>query len=200
MGRPAHEEVTLVFTDLVGFSDWALRAGDDAMLRLLRWVAQVVEPPLLEAGGQVVKRMGDGIMAVFHDPVSAITAVRTAREALKNVEVHGYTPTSRDGSLVNLNDGLVDVGFLVCLARVVFAGGVNRARDVFAIRAFADDDENVVHLMVIDRSAELLDRVDDDGVRGGCVQLGVQHRLRDLVFAVPNMRFGHKGLPSGGSM
>ena len=39
------------FTDLVGFSEWALRAGDDAMLRLLRWVAQVVEPPLLEAGG-----------------------------------------------------------------------------------------------------------------------------------------------------
>jgi len=45
-----------LFTDLVGFSEWALRAGDDAMLRLLRWVAQVVEPPLLEAGGQVVKR------------------------------------------------------------------------------------------------------------------------------------------------
>ena len=96
-GRPAHEEVTLVFTDLVGFSEWALRAGDDAMLRLLRWVAQVVEPPLLEAGGQVVKRMGDGIMAVFPDPVTAIAAVRTAREALKTVEVDGYTPTMRVG-------------------------------------------------------------------------------------------------------
>jgi adenylate cyclase len=35
-GRPADEEITLVFTDLVGFSEWALRAGDDAMLRLLR--------------------------------------------------------------------------------------------------------------------------------------------------------------------
>ena len=55
-------------------------AGDDAMLRLLRWVAQVVEPPLLEAGGQVVKRMGDGIMAVLADPVTAITAVQTAQE------------------------------------------------------------------------------------------------------------------------
>ncbi len=96
-GRPAREEVTLVFTDLVGFSEWALRAGDDAMLRLLRWVAQVVEPPLLEAGGQVVKRMGDGIMAVFPDPVTAISGVRTAREALKTVEVDGYTPTMRVG-------------------------------------------------------------------------------------------------------
>ena len=86
-----------MFTDLVGFSEWALGAGDDAMLRLLRWVAQVVEPSLIEAGGQVVKRMGDGIMAVFPDPVSAITAVRTAREALKTVEVDGYTPTMRVG-------------------------------------------------------------------------------------------------------
>src|SRR5262249_22175630 len=28
--RPAHPEVTLVFTDLVGFSTWSLQAGDDA--------------------------------------------------------------------------------------------------------------------------------------------------------------------------
>ena len=99
-------------------------------------------------------------------------------------------------SLVNRHDGLVGVVFLVCLARVVFAGGVNRPRDELAIRAIADDDVNVVHLTVIDRSAERLDRVDDDGVRGGGVQLGVQHRLRDLVFAAPNMGFGHKGSPA----
>ena len=43
--------------------------------------------------------------------------------------------TSRDGSLVNRHDGLVGVVFLVCLARVVFAGGVDRPRDVFAIRS-----------------------------------------------------------------
>ena len=95
--RPAQEEVTLVFTDLVDFSRWALEAGDDATLRLLRRVAQAVEPPLLEAGGQVVKRMGDGIMACFHDPVTAITAVREARRALKDVEVEGYTPKMRVG-------------------------------------------------------------------------------------------------------
>ena len=99
--------------------------------------------------------------------------------------------------MVNLDDGLVGVVFLMCLARVVFAGGVNRPRDELAIRAIADDDVNVVHLTVIDRSAERLDRVDDDGVGGGGVQFGVRHRLRDLVFAVPNIVFGHKGLPPG---
>ncbi len=99
-------------------------------------------------------------------------------------------------SLVNRHDGLVGVVVLVCLARVVFVGGVDRPHDVLATLAFAGDDVNVVHLTVIDRSAEPLDRVDDDGVRGGGVPLGVQHRLRDLVFAVPNMGFGHKGSPA----
>nr|WP_231376607.1 adenylate/guanylate cyclase domain-containing protein [Mycobacterium sp. 141] len=96
-GTPANPEVTLVFTDLVGFSSWSLRAGDDATLRLLRRVAQVVEPPLLEAGGHIVKRMGDGMMAVFSDPVVALRAVITALDALNSVEVDGYTPRMRVG-------------------------------------------------------------------------------------------------------
>ena len=54
-------------------------AGDDATLKLLRRVAQVVEPPLLEAGGHIVKRMGDGTMAVFADPATAVRAAIAAR-------------------------------------------------------------------------------------------------------------------------
>ena len=89
--RPANPEVTLVFTDLVGFSTWSLEAGDDAALTLLRQVARAVEPPLLDAGGHIVKRMGDGIMAVFRDPTVAVRAVLAAKEAMKSVEVAGYT-------------------------------------------------------------------------------------------------------------
>lgn len=96
-GRPANAEVTLVFTDLVGFSAFSLGAGDGATLKLLRRVSQVVEPPLLESGGHIVKRMGDGIMAVFADPETAVRAVIAAREDLKSVEVEGYTPRMRVG-------------------------------------------------------------------------------------------------------
>ncbi|MFB1299136.1 adenylate/guanylate cyclase domain-containing protein [Mycobacterium sp. pW049] len=96
-GRPANAEVTLVFTDLVGFSAWSLRAGDDATLRLLRRVAQVVEPPLLESGGHIVKRMGDGLMAVFADPTTAVRSAIDAREAVKAFDVDGYTPRMRVG-------------------------------------------------------------------------------------------------------
>jgi class 3 adenylate cyclase len=96
-GRPANREVTLVFTDLVGFSEWSLRAGDDATLKLLRRVSQVTEPPILEAGGHIVKRMGDGAMAVFTDPATAVGAVLAALDAVKSVEVGGYTPLMRAG-------------------------------------------------------------------------------------------------------
>ena len=96
-GRPANAEVTLVFTDLVSFSNWSLQAGDDATLRLLRQVAQVTEPPVLDSGGQIVKRMGDGMMAVFTDPATAVRATVEALEAVKTVEVEGYTPRMRAG-------------------------------------------------------------------------------------------------------
>jgi class 3 adenylate cyclase len=95
--RPANPEVTLVFTDLVGFSTWSLQAGDEAALALLRQVARAVEPPLLDEGGHIVKRMGDGIMAVFRSPTVALRAVLDAKEALKSVEVEGYTPRMRVG-------------------------------------------------------------------------------------------------------
>lgn len=96
-GRPTYDEMTVVFTDLVGFSDWSLAAGDDATLKLLRRVAQVMEPPLLAAGGHIVKRMGDGAMAVFADPATALRAVITALEAVQAIEMDGYTPRMRAG-------------------------------------------------------------------------------------------------------
>lgn len=96
-GRPADAEVTIVFTDLVGFSDWSLQAGDEATLRLLRRVAQVAEPPLLDAGGHIVKRMGDGMMVVFRSAATALAATIVAREAVRTVEVEGYTPRIRAG-------------------------------------------------------------------------------------------------------
>jgi class 3 adenylate cyclase len=95
--RPANQEVTIVFTDLVGFSNWSLHAGDDATLKLLRRVARAIEPPLLDAGGHIVKRMGDGIMAIFAAPLDAVGAVLEAKRALNSVDIDGYQPRMRVG-------------------------------------------------------------------------------------------------------
>lgn len=90
-------EVTLLFTDLVGFSSWALRAGDDEALALLRAIASAVEPAVLDHRGAIVKRLGDGVMATFPSPQLAFDAVAYARERLASVVVEGYVPRLRAG-------------------------------------------------------------------------------------------------------
>lgn len=90
-------EVTIVFTDLVGFSSWALRAGDEAALELLRAVGDAVESAFFAAGGQIVKRLGDGVMAVFDEPEAAVRATLDAQAALGAVEVAGHRPSMRTG-------------------------------------------------------------------------------------------------------
>lgn len=88
-------ELTLLFTDLAGFSSWALKAGDDRVLHLLREVAQAVEPPVVARRGRVVKRLGDGVMATFLDTQAAYDAVLEARGRLAAVEVDGFRPRLR---------------------------------------------------------------------------------------------------------
>lgn len=90
-------QLTVVFTDLVNFSSWALRAGDDETLRLLREVAVAIEPPVKRHGGEVVKRLGDGMMATFASPQSAFDAVLEANDNLTSVKAKGYQPKIRAG-------------------------------------------------------------------------------------------------------
>jgi adenylate cyclase len=95
--RTGGERLAVLFTDLVGFSDWALEAGDDIALELLRGVAEAIEPPVAQHHGEIVKRLGDGMMAVFFDPDEGVAAVFDARERLRDVEVAGYRPRMRAG-------------------------------------------------------------------------------------------------------
>ncbi|MBA4858233.1 adenylate/guanylate cyclase domain-containing protein [Nocardia farcinica] len=119
-------EVTVMFTDLVAFSSWSLTAGDEVTLRLLRAVATAIEPPVAEHRGSVVKRMGDGMMAVFATADDAVRAAVTAKDNLRGVEIEGYRPRMRVGLHTGMpreigGDWLgVDVNVA---ARVMAAGG-----------------------------------------------------------------------------
>ena len=107
-GKLGDDRLAIVFTDLVGFSDWALEAGDDISLELLREVAGAIEPPVTAHRGEVVKRLGDGMMAVFGDADEAAAAVFEARERLEDVEVAGYRPRMRAGMHVGTPRRLAD--------------------------------------------------------------------------------------------
>jgi adenylate cyclase len=89
--------LAIVFTDLVEFSAWALDAGDADALELLRAVGGSVEPTIGAHGGRLVKRLGDGHMAVFKRAADAVEASHEAIERLREVEVGGYRPQLRIG-------------------------------------------------------------------------------------------------------
>lgn len=91
------QPVTLLFTDLVEFSSWALRAGDEQVLRLLSQVNEVTAEVIGRRGGRVVKQLGDGTMAVFGRPEEAIAAAFETIGAVSALRVDGYRPQLRAG-------------------------------------------------------------------------------------------------------
>jgi len=90
-------ELAILFTDLVGFSSWALKAGDRPAIQLLREAGAVLEESIAAHDGRVIKRLGDGLMAAFLHPADAVGAALDAIEALAAVEVDGYHPKMRAG-------------------------------------------------------------------------------------------------------
>jgi adenylate cyclase len=90
-------EMALLFTDLVGFSTWALQAGDAAVLELLREVGTAVETVIAQHEGRIVKRLGDGLMATFLSAEEAVEAALDAQDAVGGIEVDGYSPRMRAG-------------------------------------------------------------------------------------------------------
>jgi len=144
MGRGAGMvSATILFTDLVGFSSWVLEAGDEAALELLRAVAAVAEPSVSGAGGRVVKRLGDGHMAVFADPRAGIDAALQMQDGLASVEVAGHRPRLRAGLHIGQPRTLAGdfLGTDVNIAaRVGEAAGAGEVLVSDAVLAAIDDD------------------------------------------------------------
>ena len=96
-------EVAILFTDLVDFSDWVLEAGDEQAVELVREVGKAVEGAVRAHGGRVVKRLGDGVMAVFDDPAAAVqagceAAARGRRAARRRACARACTSAARASS------------------------------------------------------------------------------------------------------
>jgi len=77
-------EGAIVFTDIVGFTEFTALRGDEAALDLLSAQDRIVQETLDEKG-RVVKTLGDGLMLWFSD---ACTAVRTALTLQERFEKH----------------------------------------------------------------------------------------------------------------
>lgn len=78
-GTPA--QLSVVFTDLEGFTRFTARQGDGAASQLLSTHHQAVGPVVRSRGGRTVKRLGDGLLLTFPEPEAAVLAALELVEA-----------------------------------------------------------------------------------------------------------------------
>lgn len=67
----AAAECTIMFTDLVGYTEHIALHGDEVVLQLLSTQERLVREALPE-GARIVKELGDGLMLQFDDPCDAV--------------------------------------------------------------------------------------------------------------------------------
>src|SRR5271154_804358 len=97
-------QVTVLFTDMVGFTNFSERSGEEAAYSLMRSLSKLMGDGVRDQGGIVQSFTGDGIMAVFGAPVAfedaplracraALSILQRLKEARPELEAkHGVRP------------------------------------------------------------------------------------------------------------
>jgi adenylate cyclase len=138
-------EVTVVFTDLEGFTTFTAAEGDDAAAHLIGDHNRRFGPIVRSRGGKVVKRLGDGLMLTFPAPEAAVlAAVELVAEDHGPLRVraglhHGEAVVAHDdvvGNVVNIAARLTEqAGGGTALASVAVREAVGDLRGVTFGRA-----------------------------------------------------------------
>lgn len=99
---------TILAADLVGYSR-LMAADEEGVIRRLRAArAEVVDPALAEAGGRIVKTMGDGLLVELASPVAAVRAALFVQRAMAAREFGPEDQRLAFRIGVNLGDIVID--------------------------------------------------------------------------------------------
>jgi adenylate cyclase len=135
-GMSSSDELAILFTDVGGYSQWALEAGDEASLEMLRNVDAMITTHVEARGGQVVKRLGDGTMAIFPESAPAVHAAFDAMADVDGLTFDGYKPSLHAGvhcgAPLRIGDDFigVDVNIAARLCEAAPTGEVLISREV----------------------------------------------------------------------
>jgi class 3 adenylate cyclase len=115
----------ILFSDLAGSTALYEQAGEALAFRMVSDHFHVMETAIRDAGGAIVKTIGDAVMGAFPDGDSALLAAINAQRAIAGFDTHGlFDPKHMlkigvnvgAGYLVTLNDRLDYFGTAVNIA------------------------------------------------------------------------------------
>ncbi len=131
---------TILAADLAGYSRLMALDEEGVIDRLRSARTRVIDPAIAEAGGRIIKTMGDGLLVEFSSPVQA---VRAALQVLREMQVQEAT-APQDQRLrfrvgINLGDVVIDgddvlgdaVNIAARLESLAPVGGLCISRSVF---------------------------------------------------------------------
>jgi adenylate cyclase len=82
---------TVMFTDIVGFTEYNALRGDAEAVELLALQERIVRQAL-PADGRIVKELGDGLMLWFGDPCAAVETGLVLQERFEQEAREGEAP------------------------------------------------------------------------------------------------------------
>ena len=89
LAKRLHSPPAVSFLDITGYTRLTEEHGDTAAVDLATRLSDLVRRTAVENGGRPVKWLGDGVMFVFKDPGSGVTA---SLEMVEGVETSGLPP------------------------------------------------------------------------------------------------------------
>ena len=117
--------VTILFSDIRGFTEYTDQYGDEAAYRMLQHHNSLLQEQIELYGGHIVKTLGDSFMVSFG---SARTAVNCAVAVQRTMEQYNR---AQQGPKIEVGIG-VDTGEPIREADDFFGGTVNRASRICA--------------------------------------------------------------------
>jgi adenylate cyclase len=111
-GSVSRIAAAILCADVRGFTSFAEETAPEEVTRRLNGIFDCLGDPVRAAGGEILKFLGDGVLAVFLPPdganVSVVTpaALAAAREILARVEALNATETEAGNPTLNLNIAL----------------------------------------------------------------------------------------------
>ena len=110
IGAVRNQEVAVLFTDIVGFTEFAESTTPEAVMELLRDYHSMVEAAVFQNGGTLDKYLGDGAMATFGTPEAgsddAQNALNAAQQILKGTDALNAARASQGHDPIKVSVGL----------------------------------------------------------------------------------------------
>ncbi len=160
--------ITMLFTDLMNSTDLYLQEGDEFAIGQLMSHFKIIQQIVAEERGGIVKTIGDSVMAVFREPVSALKAVERIQQIFTTSTAMGESFKLKAGihlgdcTAVNLNDRVDYFGTTVNIAaRLV---DVAKEKEIVVSEAFFNHNDVTRYL---DRNRDSLFIKDSEKILKG---------------------------------